>query len=52
METLKPNYDWHINLDRDLQHPTAVVAIKQNREMREYVSSILREKLEKEEGEK
>jgi hypothetical protein len=51
MEPKTPAYTWRINLDRSLQHQTAVVATKQNREIREYVSSLLREKLQKEEGE-
>lgn len=42
-----PNYDWHIYLKRDLQHPTAIVAAQKNIEIREYISDVLEEALTK-----
>lgn len=44
----KPQYCWDIKLDKNLRTPAKLVALKKGKQLREYISELLKKDIEKE----
>jgi hypothetical protein len=41
------NWNWDVKLPRELQHPVRLASFKRGKQIREYISDVLKEQLKK-----